>query len=130
MLADEKFNEILDAISHQATTSLLFLSRRIPPCGSGGEYLQGRCARVVQRDATVPADRIFAQPRTRSAGSIEYDEDLAALWGDLDAEARTATIPVDDILCRRRECINRALGQLQSWHGVTLSARDCYLDPE
>jgi hypothetical protein len=48
MLADEKFNQILDAISHQATTSLLFLSRRIPPFGSGGEYLQGRCASVTR----------------------------------------------------------------------------------
>jgi hypothetical protein len=90
MLTDEKLDQVLDTISHQAAASLLFLRRRIPPFGSGGEYLQGRYTRLVQRDPTVWADCIFAQPRARSAGSIEYDKDLAPLWGDLDAEARTS----------------------------------------
>jgi hypothetical protein len=121
VFANEKLDQIFDTVSHKSAAGLLLLSRRVAPLGSSGEDLQGCCARLVQRDAALRPDRVFAQPRARTAGAIKHDEHLAALWGDLDAETGTATIPVNIVPCPRGECINRSFGQLYSRHGATLS---------
>lgn len=66
--------------------------------------------RLVQRDTTVGTYSVFAQSRSCAAGSVEYDKDLASLWGDFDAKSWKATVPIDDVFTGRRERVNRALG--------------------
>ena len=93
-----KLNQILNTVGHEASAGLLFLGRRISPFCSSGEYLQGCRACLMQGHTTMRADRVFAETRSGSSRSIEYDENLTAFRSDLDAEARTATIPIDDLL--------------------------------
>ena len=60
MLSDEELDKILNTVGHKASAGLLFLGRRISPLSSRREYLQGCRACLVQRDATMRADRVFA----------------------------------------------------------------------
>ena len=59
MLIDEELNKILNTVGHEASAGLLFLGRRVSPLSSGGEYLQGCRARLVQRHTTMRADRVL-----------------------------------------------------------------------
>src|SRR5262245_46689186 len=106
MLADEEFDQIIDTVRHESTTSLLLLRCRISSLCSSREDFYGCCTRLMQSDTTIWPDRVFAQTGARSSGAIEHDENLASLWGDFDAEAWAAAIPVDNILCRRCQCID------------------------
>src|SRR4029078_386688 len=103
------------------------LSRRIFALCSSGEYLERCYAGLMQRDASIWANCVLAQTRSRSSGSIENDKYFTSLRRDLDAEAWTATVPVDNVLCRCRKRIDRAVCQLQSRHGAP-SRGGCYLD--
>jgi len=96
--ADEELDQIIDAIGHKSTSCLLFLSRRISSFCFRCKYLQCCYACLVQGYTTIWSDRIFAQPGVGRSGPIEHDKHLASLGRDLDAETRTASVPVDNIL--------------------------------
>src|SRR5262245_3414019 len=97
---------------------------------SGGEYFKRCDAGLMQRHATIRPDRVFAQTRSRATRAIEHNENLATIRGNFYAEAGTATIPVNDVLCRRRQLIDCALGQLHSRHHAVHLQVECYLDPK
>jgi hypothetical protein len=117
MLTHKEFDQIIDTIGHEASASLLFLGRRIPPlCPSRKDFQSCRTS-LMQCDATIRSDRVFAQTGARRSGAIEHNENLASLWGDLHAEAWAATIPIDNVFWGYWERINRPLSELRSRHG-------------
>jgi hypothetical protein len=97
MLADEELDQIINAIDHEAAALQLLFRRRISPLGSCCENPQSRRTSLMQGDATIRPERVFAQPGSRSSGPIEHDEHFAPLGRDLDAETRAASIPIDNI---------------------------------
>src|SRR5262245_55223234 len=118
MLSDKQFDQIIHAIGNKSTASLLLFSRRVFALCSGGEYFKRCDAGLMQRHATIRADRVFAQSRSRASGAIEHNKNLTAPRGDLDAEAGTATVPINDFLGWYRQRIDRTLGELNSRHGA------------
>src|SRR5262245_49616169 len=130
MLSDKTLYQIVHAVSNKSMASLLLLGSRIFTFCSSSKYLQRRYASLMQRDATIRPNRVFAQTGAGPSGAIERDEDLASLWGDLDAETWTATIPVNDVPCRRRQLIDCAFRQLHSRHRAFRLQMECYLDPK
>jgi len=70
MFSDKKLDQILHALGYEATASLLFLSRWIFALCSSGEYLECSYAGLMQRDATIWANRILAQTRSSSSRAI------------------------------------------------------------
>src|SRR5687767_8037040 len=98
MHTDEELNQFIDTVGHQASAGLLFFGRRVSPFYTGGEYLQGCHACLMQRHTTMWADRVFTETRSRSSCSIEHNENFTALGSDLHTEAGRATIPINDLL--------------------------------
>ncbi len=88
-------------------SSLLYRSTRNTPWMSILEF--ERQFGADRLGAAGARRRIFAEAGSRR--TVEHDEDLAALRGDLHAKAWTAAVPVDSILCRRRQRIDGALSQ-------------------
>jgi len=60
MLSDKELNQILHTVGYESTTGLLLLSRRIFALYSSGEYLERCYASLMQGNATIGADRVFA----------------------------------------------------------------------
>src|SRR5262245_1245617 len=128
MLSDKTLYQIVHAVSNKSTASLLLLGSRIFTFCSSSKYLQRHYASLMQRDATIRPNRVFAQTRSSATCAIEHNENLATIRSDFYAEAGTATIPVNDVPCRRRQLIDCALGQLHSRHRAFRLQMECYLD--
>src|SRR5262245_2444366 len=114
MLRNEEFDHVLDPIRDQAAANLLFLTRWIPSFRSRCEDFKGCRTRLMQGNATIWSDSVFAE--TGPGPPIEHDEDFAAFGGDLHAKPWTASVPIHNILRRCGERINRTLGQIYSRH--------------
>src|SRR6476661_2861235 len=121
MLSDKKLDQIIHTVDYESAAGVLLLSRRIFALCSCGEYFERSYACLVQRNATIRANRVLAQTRSRPSGSIEHDKYFASLRCDLNTEAWAAAVPVDNVVCRCRQGINGALGQLHSRHTAVLS---------
>jgi hypothetical protein len=97
MLGDECLQQVLDPVRYDPATCFSLLGREVASVELRCEHLLGRHPRLMERYAAVGADGIFAQPRARAAGAVEYDEYLAALRRDLHAEAGRSGVPIDYI---------------------------------
>jgi len=64
MFVDKQLDQIVHAVDDESTAGLLLLGCRIFALCAGGEYLERGYASLVQGNATVRPDRVFAQTRS------------------------------------------------------------------
>src|SRR5262249_11843732 len=100
MMRDERLQQIINAIRHNATLGLAFLGGGIAAVQLRGEHLLRGYTRLMEGDTPVRPDGVFSQLRAGPSCAVKNDEHFATFGRDLDAEPRAPPIPVDDV-CRR-----------------------------
>src|SRR5215475_15658196 len=129
MLDNEDLNEVLDPVGGHPPPRFLLFRRRIAAFKPSCKDLLRLGARHLERHAPIGADRVLPEPRPGTRGTVEHDKHLATPGGDLDAESRQASIPINGVIGGSLKRIDRALGQTYSRHEVSpWPSSWCYLD--
>ena len=126
-LGNERLQQILDALCYDPSFRLPFLACRIAAFELGRQHLLRRHSRLMKGHAPIRPNGVLAQLRARTAGAVENDEYLTAFRRNLDPEAGTTGVPVDNIRFRSRKRVDRALRESNARHRRWHPSSGCYL---
>jgi hypothetical protein len=114
VFANERLDQIIDAVDDHAAAGLFFLFCRIAAIEPSRKDLLRLGLGHRQGDPSIRANRILTQPRAGARKPIHHQKDLAAFRRHLHAKARQAGIPVNRIFFEDGKIVDRRLGQANS----------------
>ena len=123
MILNKGFDQIVNPVDDQATSGLFLLLSRIAAIHPDRKDLLCLGAGQRQGNSAIRTNRVLAEPRASTAEPIHHEKNLAALRRHFHAEAWKTCVPVNRVLRRDRQAVDRGLSQADAGNGDLSS---CY----